>query len=56
MSIADRKLFEVILEHLALDKAIKQIKELDVPADLLAWHRFFGALLLVLPFGSSSTI
>ena len=48
MSIADRKRSEVILEHLALDNAFKRIKELDVPADLLSWHRFFGALLLVL--------
>ena len=48
MSIADRKRSEVILEYLSLDKAVRRIKELDVPADLLAWHRYFGALLLVL--------
>jgi ubiquinol-cytochrome c reductase cytochrome b subunit len=40
--------FETVLEHLALDEIIKRLKELEVPADALTWHRFFGALLLVL--------
>ncbi len=39
---------ETILEHLALDGAINRLKALEVPADALVWHRFFGALLLVL--------
>ena len=43
-----RKRSEVIIEHLALDGIIKRLKELDVPADALTWHRFFGALLLAL--------
>jgi ubiquinol-cytochrome c reductase cytochrome b subunit len=38
----------IILEHLALDEKIKSLKELAVPAEALTWHRFFGALLLVL--------
>jgi ubiquinol-cytochrome c reductase cytochrome b subunit len=40
--------FETVLEHLALDGIIKRLKERDVPADALTWHRFFGALLMVL--------
>jgi len=44
----NRKRSEIVLEQLALDKAIKRMKELDVPADSLTWHRFSGALLLVL--------
>ena len=39
---------ETILEHLALDGAIHRLKALEVPADALVWHRFFGALLLAL--------
>ena len=39
---------ETIIEHLALDRTIKLLKDLEVPADGLTWHRFFGALLLVL--------
>jgi ubiquinol-cytochrome c reductase cytochrome b subunit len=37
-----------LLERLALDEAVKRLKNLEVPADALTWHRFFGALLLVL--------
>ena len=48
MNKADSKHSEVLLEHLALDKTVRRIRELEVPADLLTWHRFFGALLLVL--------
>jgi ubiquinol-cytochrome c reductase cytochrome b subunit len=44
----NRNRSEVFLEHLALDKMIKRMRELDVPADVLTWHRFFGSLLLVL--------
>ena len=40
--------FEILLEYLALGETIKRLKGLEVPADLLTWHRFFGALLLVL--------
>ena len=43
-----RKRSEIIIEHLALDRIIKRLKELDVPADALTWHRSFGALLLEL--------
>jgi ubiquinol-cytochrome c reductase cytochrome b subunit len=39
---------ETILEQLALDGVIQRLKALEVPADALMWHRFFGALLLVL--------
>jgi ubiquinol-cytochrome c reductase cytochrome b subunit len=39
---------ETALDHLALDGIIERLKELEVPADALTWHRFFGALLLVL--------
>ncbi len=39
---------EKIFEHLALDRIIKRLTELGVPADALTWHRFFGALLLAL--------
>ena len=37
-----------LAEHLALDQMIARLKELQVPADAITWHRFFGALLLVL--------
>ena len=37
-----------LLERLALDETVKRLKNLEVPADALTWHRFFGALLLVL--------
>lgn len=36
------------LEYLGLAGIIGRLKELNVPADALTWHRFFGALLLVL--------
>ena len=39
---------ETILERLALDETVNRLKALEVPADALTWHRFFGALLLVL--------
>jgi ubiquinol-cytochrome c reductase cytochrome b subunit len=39
---------EAILEQLALDGVIHRLKALEVPADALIWHRFFGALLLAL--------
>ena len=39
---------ETIVEHLALGETIQSLKALDVRADALTWHRFFGALLLVL--------
>jgi len=39
---------ETLSEYLALDRIIARLKELQVPADAIAWHRFFGALLLVL--------
>lgn len=39
---------ETILEQLALDGVIHRLKALEVPADALIWHRFFGALLLAL--------
>jgi len=39
---------ETVFDHLASDGIIKRLRELDVPADALTWHRFFGALLLVL--------
>ena len=39
---------ENLLELLALDRIIKRLRELDVPADALTWHRFFGSLLLAL--------
>lgn len=42
------KRFETLLEHLALDGVVERLKELEVPADLLTWRRFLGALLLVL--------
>ena len=48
MNKTDSKRSEVLLEYLALDKTVKRIRELDVPSDALTWHRFFGALLLVL--------
>ena len=48
MNKANRKRSEIILEHLALGETVKRLKELDVPVDSLTWHRFFGALLLVL--------
>ncbi len=38
---------ETLSEHLALDQIIGRLKELQVPADAITWHRFFGALLLV---------
>jgi ubiquinol-cytochrome c reductase cytochrome b subunit len=40
--------FETWSERLALDGMIARLKELDVPADSLTWHRFFGGLLLAL--------
>lgn len=40
--------FEILLEFLALSETIKRLKGLEVPADVLTWHRFFGALLIVL--------
>jgi ubiquinol-cytochrome c reductase cytochrome b subunit len=39
---------ETVLERLALDETVNRLKALEVPADALTWHRFFGALLLVL--------
>ena len=39
---------ETILERLALDETVNRLKALEVPTDALTWHRFFGALLLVL--------
>lgn len=39
---------ETLSEYLALDRIIARLKELQVPADAIAWHRFSGALLLVL--------
>ena len=39
---------ETIFDRLASDGIVKRLRELDVPADALVWHRFFGALLLVL--------
>ena len=39
---------ETVFDHLASDGIVKRLRELDVPADALTWHRFFGALLLVL--------
>jgi len=39
---------ETIIEHLALDRIITLLKDLEVPAEGLTWHRFFGALLLAL--------
>lgn len=37
-----------ILEYLALGDTAKRLRDLEVPAEALTWHRFFGALLLVL--------
>ena len=37
-----------LLERLALDETVNRLNNLEVPADALTWHRFFGALLLVL--------
>ena len=48
MNKATGKRSETVLEHLALDEAIKRLKQWEVAADALTWHRFFGALLLVL--------
>ena len=42
------KLSETIFEQLALAGTMKRLKELRVSAEVLTWHRFFGALLLVL--------
>jgi len=39
---------ETIFDHLALAGSVNRLKELEVPADALTWHRFFGALLLAL--------
>jgi len=39
---------DTLSEILALDGIIFRLKALRVPADALTWHRFFGALLLVL--------
>jgi ubiquinol-cytochrome c reductase cytochrome b subunit len=39
---------ETLSEYLALDRIIARLKELQVPTDAITWHRFFGALLLVL--------
>lgn len=37
-----------ILDILALSGIIDRLKALRIPSDALAWHRFFGALLLIL--------
>ena len=42
------KRFDTVLEHLALGETIKRLKALEVSAEALTWHRFFGALLLAL--------
>ena len=48
MSKPTGKHSETVLEQLALGGSINRLKELRVPAEALTWHRFFGALLLVL--------
>ena len=42
------KPFDTVLEHLALGETIKRLKALEVSAEALTWHRFFGALLIAL--------
>jgi quinol-cytochrome oxidoreductase complex cytochrome b subunit len=39
---------ETLMEYLSLDGAMKRLSVLTVPDEALTWHRFFGALLLVL--------
>jgi ubiquinol-cytochrome c reductase cytochrome b subunit len=39
---------ETLFDHLALAGTVNRLKVLEVPADALTWHRFFGALLMVL--------
>lgn len=39
---------ETLMEYLSLDGAMKRLSALTVPDEALTWHRFFGALLLVL--------
>jgi ubiquinol-cytochrome c reductase cytochrome b subunit len=38
----------IVNEHLALGETIRRLKDLNVPTDAITWHRFSGALLLVL--------
>jgi len=37
-----------LIEYLSLERIVKRLSGLTVPADALTWHRFFGALLLSL--------
>ena len=39
---------ETVFDHLAISGIARQLQELNVRTDALTWHRFFGALLLVL--------
>ena len=39
---------ETVFDHLAISGIAGRLKELNVRTDALTWHRFFGALLLVL--------
>ena len=39
---------ETLMEYLSLEGAMKRLSEWTVPDEALTWHRFFGALLLVL--------
>ena len=39
---------DTLSEIVALGDIIARMKSLQVPADALTWHRFFGSLLLVL--------
>ena len=48
MSKSTETEYRSVVEYLALDGIIGRLKDLKVPVDALTWHRFFGALLLVL--------
>jgi ubiquinol-cytochrome c reductase cytochrome b subunit len=39
---------ETVFDHLAISGIARRLQELNVRTDALTWHRFFGALLLVL--------
>jgi ubiquinol-cytochrome c reductase cytochrome b subunit len=39
---------ETVFDHLAISGISRRLQELNVRTDALTWHRFFGALLLVL--------